>query len=446
VLREHFVGVEDCKTAVEARRLGTFICPNCKVIVSEKDREHMQTKAIPVSRGQKVVVGEDGTATLVGEMPETEIFSFWWNAFDNRFWPTARLAMKEWQAIYADNQDEEDKQARQKRWTEPAVSNELDLTQLTMKRLTETAALDRSGIVPAGARWLTCALDVGATYLHFAVKAWTFHESKLCGHLIDLGRMDVYREELGLEDAVLDALCRVRDERLMHGYFDEQGNKHLPGWTLVDAGWKERIVWQFVLDCVNKGIYTIVPVIGRGQSDPSVSGTYRHPEKVDDMSSSAGKVAWIGDECHLRRSSRYAPAFAAAGCPHPPLYVVCNSDELKSYVREGYQAPDGANGALRTFKPTTAEERELMHQFRKEILAETEHRKYIEGRGSVSLWRNTNRRKNHFGDADYYQVAAVQLCGAPVTVRRRVLPVQNLAVASHLSMPDGRAFMAVGTV
>ena len=446
--REHLVGIEDCETISEARRQGCFVCPNCEEILSQAERDLMQERSYPLHRGQKVKLGSDGYALMEGEfpvvegpLPDTDVMSFRWNAFQNRFWVTRSLAGKEWKSLYSDTPDDEDKQSTQKRWAEPAVSEQFDITTLTMRMLINAVTPEQSRVVPTGSNWLTNALDLGGSFIHFVARSWQHENEKLTGHMIDMGRMKVDVDRYGLEDALLTALRKYRDERLLPGYFDANGEKHVAGWTLIDAGWKERIVWRFVLECVQMGIYTIVPILGRGQSDPSKAGTYRHPEQIDNK-----KVFWIGDECHLRKSSRYEQVFIDAGCPHPPLYVMCNSDELKSYVREGYQAPRGANGALTTFKATTEEEREALQQYRKETLAEKEIRKYIDGRGSVSLWRNTHRQKNHYGDCDYYNVPAAQLCGAPVTVRRRITttkPAEPEADKKPLTMPDGRPFMQV---
>jgi len=442
--REHLVGIEDCETISEARLQGCFVCPNCQVILSQSDRDSMQDFSYPLHRGQKVKMNSDGFAVMEGKIPvvegavpDTDVFSFRWNGFQNRFWLTRSLAGKEWKSLYSDTPDDEDKQSRQKRWAEPATSEQFDVTALTMRQLINAAVPDQSRIVPTGTKWLTNAIDVGGSYLHFVVRAWKEENRKLTGYMIDMGRMRVDVDQFGLEDAILTAMRRYRDERLLPGYFDSDGKRYVAGWTLIDAGWKERFIWRFVLECVQMGIHTIAPIIGRGQSDPKTQGTYRHPEVVDNK-----KVFWIGDECHLRKSSRYEEVFAEAGCPHPPLYVVVNSDEHKSYVREGYAAPRGANGSLSTFKATTEEEREALQQYRKETLAEREVRKYIDGRGSVSVWRNTHRAKNHYGDCDYYNVSAAQLCGAPVTVRRRITATPSAEPKQKaLTMPDGRNFM-----
>lgn len=440
-VRQDLVGIEGCEDIEQARESGCFICPECKEIWSEQDRRVMQDRSIPVHRGQTVKLRKDKSPVIEGDEPRTDTFSFRWNAFQNRFWTTRRLAGKEWTALYSDDADDEDKQAKQKRWAEPAKADKLDLTKLTMRELRNSEITLGLKRVPVGAKWLTSALDVGAHFLHYVVRSWSVDEQgRLTGHMLDMGKLDVFSADLGLQDAVIDALRRYRDEILMPGYFDADGSKYVAGWTLIDAGWKERWVWSFVLECVQMGIETIIPIVGRGQSDPQKPGTYRHPESVDNK-----KVFWIGDECHLRKSSRYADAFVEAGCTHPPLYVMANSDEFKSFVREGYKAPNDANGSLTTFAPVSREERDMIQQFRDETRAEKERQKYIEGRGVVSYWENIWRQKNHFGDADYYNVPAAQLCGAPVTVRLRNKPQSPVpeAESKHITMPDGRPYMAV---
>lgn len=447
--RADFVGVEGCETILEAKQSGSFKCPrtNCAALISQAEREAMLLRGVPVAVTQRAKIGTDGAALVEGDLKPTETFSFWWNAFDNRFWTTSLLAAKEWTALYSDDLDDEDKQARQKRWTEPAASNSLDVSKLTMTKLIASTS-DQLGRnqVPLGTKWVSAGCDVRETQLHFVVRAWTFDEVNhvLQGHAIDIGWVPVERDKYGAHEGVKRALRTFRDERALAGiYRDSDGNSYVPGWCLIDAGYKERWIWEFVQECIAKGICTWVPVLGRGQSDPNIRGTYVHPEKVDDPGPRQ-KVLWIGDECHLRRSSRYADVFAAAGCELPPMYLLINTDEGKAFLRDGYDAPADANGKLFSFKPSDAAERDIIQDYRKQLLSEKESLVYVDGRGMVRKYSNDSQKPNHYADCDNYCCYGVQLCGAPISLGRRLHPTQPEQTTNHLTMPDGRPYMDAG--
>lgn len=182
-----------------------------------------------------------------------------------------------------------------------------------------------------------------------------------------------------------------------------------------------------------------MPILGRGQSEPPGTGAYVHPEKLTE------KVLWIGEQCHIRRSSKYEEMFAHAGATNPPAFVMANSDEWKSFVHYGYLTPAGQAGALTTFTGTTSEERRLLREYAKQTTSEKKVRKVVPRRGAVDVWTNESRRPNHLFDTDYYSCVAANLCGVPIAVKRRERPRQSVIAPQPLTMPDGRPYMAAAT-
>jgi len=443
-LREHFVGVEDCESPLEARESASFCCPACACLIDEYERRKMQDGSIPMARGQEIKTGTDGAALIEGDLPSTEVMSFWWNAFDNRFLTTSRIASKEWTALYSEDTEDEDKQARQKRWTEPSIATQLDVSSLSMQTLIGKTADTQRTVVPDGTLWVSAGADYRETQVHYVVRAWTHENNMLVGHAIDIGWLNVDRDKLGPHDATLDALRRLINDRLFSGmYRDSTGKQFVPGWTLIDGRYKEAWIWEFVRECVRAGKVTIIPVLGRGQSDPNTPGTYRHPVKIDTDGPNK-KVYWIGDQCHLRKSSQHAEVFAEVGSALPPMYMSINTDEGKSFLRDGFNAPIGTNGTLTTFRPVTSDERAVLADYRKQMRAEKEIWTHVDGKGLVRKFVNEGRAHNHYFDADNYCCFGVQLCGAPVSVVRKNKPmVTSKPTDSNLTMPDGRAFMAV---
>lgn len=440
-MRSDFVGIEDCENVKVAKEQGAFKCPKCAALFTEQERQRMTEfeRCVPVHGGQTISKGKPGKPIIEGEMPATDKLSFCWNAFDNMFWSTEHIASGEWRAMYSTKPTEMDKNRKQMAWTEPATPEEINLTPLTLTAIIKRSSGFKFLEVPQGTQWMSCGCDIRKTQLHFVVKAWTCEQRDglqiVRGHSHDMGWLPVDSARLGVRMAILDALRRFRDERIVKGYFDKDGQQYVPGWTLVDAGWRERIVWEFMLDCVEQGIRGFMPILGRGQSEPPGKGSYVHPKARSD------KVLWIGEECHLRKSSQYEQFFADAGASDPPMFVMANSDEWKSFVRDGYETPPEQPGALTTFMATTHEEKKLLLDHGKQLLSENERMQVVPRRGTVVVFRNDSRRPNHLGDCDYYSCVAGNLCGVPIAIKDRRRP-RNTNQQIQFISPSGGPFAA----
>lgn len=439
-MRDDFVGIEDCLNVREARAMGTFKCPTCAEIVTEEHRQVMLDAAVPVHRGQLIKMGTDGAALIEGDLPATDKLSFWWNAFDNRFWTSSHIAAGEWRAMYSRKQSSMDKNRRQFAWALPAERDDFDIVALTASEVSRRTGMTLHAIVPPHTRWLSAGVDLRQTQLHYLVRAWTEAEGVIEGLAIDIGTVDVDTKGLGVRLALLEALRTFRDKRILPGYRDADGSIHAVGWSLVDTGWMEHIVWEFMLECAALGIKGWMPSVGRGQSEPPGKGTYNHPEKLSE------KVLWIGENYHIRKSSRHEADFAAAGVASPPAFVMANSDEWKSFVHDGYATPLGQPGALGMYSPTTAEERKALLKHAQQLVAEGRRRKVVPGRGPVDVWRNDSGRSNHGLDTEYMASVGGHMCGVRVAVKRRQSTIATPVEKKHpITMPDGRPFMAVAT-
>ncbi len=439
--RKDLVGWENAPDEITARESAWWACPSCGEEITEDQRRAMCRQSVLVHRGQSVRLGDNGEVIIDGPLPRTRTCGIRWSAFDNMFWTTEFIAAKNWRAANPiDEQEEEstEKWVSQYMWAEPWEAEVFDLMPLTLEDLKGRVSKLGVAKVPPNAIALSCGMDCRQTQLHYVVRAWTSAEGVIESSAIDIGTMEVRTKELGIREALLEAMRQFRDGKIMPGYFDEQGQKFAVGWTLVDAGWQERVVWEFMLENAELGIPGFAPIFGRGQSQPPGAGSYRHPDDVK------GNVLWIGENCHIRRSSKYEGLFAAAGATVEPMYVIGNSDEWKAFVRYGYMTPPGQNGALWTFNPVSAEEHRLLNEYRKQIRAETKERRVVPGRGVVEVFTNTSRKPNHLGDCDYYSAIAGHLCGVRIAIKRREFTQRPAAAdASHFTMPDGRPFMTV---
>lgn len=439
--RDNFHGIEDAVDVDQAANMGAFVCPECGVIWTENDRRSMVTveKLIPVHRGQAAKMGDDGYAFYEGEITNTDKLGVRWNAFHNLFWSTDKIARDEWNAMYSTHPEEADLKRRQFAWAMPSEPEEFTLVPLSLAALDKRRSEYSLGVVPPNTKWLSCGVDAKMTHLHYVVRAWTQVDDVVEGWAIDIGSIPTQTKELGTRLGLLDALRRFRDDRLLVGYRDQNGNRYVPGWTLIDAGWEERIIWEFMFDCADNGIKGFMPVLGRGQSEPPGLGSYKQPERISESK------PWIGEQCYISKNRAYEREFALAGIASQPMHVIANSDAWKSFVRHGYYAPRGKPGALCTFKDVTTAEKAIMREYHRQVLAESMHRKVVPRRGVVDVWRNESKKANHLGDSDYYSCVAGHLCGARVAVRSRVPQDQQQSDKQRepMTMPDGRAFMAV---
>lgn len=436
-MRDHLVGVEDCRSVVEARKMGTFVCPACSEIISPLERERMLDAGVPVERGGRVIVGPDGRPQAVGRADETDRFSFWWNAFDNRFWSVEHIAAEEWQALYSRQPEQKELARRQFAWTTPAEPEEFDETPLTLAEVLgrgEVTQLTR-GQVPEDAVYLSRGVDVRKTQLHFVVIAWTGDGR---GHVVDYGIMAVNSKELGVRKAVLQSLDELR---IAYPAYQTLSGRTLPVmWTLVDGGWKPGVIRAFMRQVARVAPRGWLMVFGRGQSEPPGKGSYNHPANV---SKPGGRISWIGDDqCYVSFSPKYK------------LHAMfANSDEWKSFVHDGLSTPPSQPGSLTVCQAVTADDRQLARRFASQLIAEKAVQKVVKNRGPVTVWVDESRRANHFLDCMYYACAAGHLCGVRVAVdrspppsapsRAALLPPPVDGPAGPYAHPDGRPFMTI---
>lgn len=413
--RQHFVGYEDCKDVIEARNSGTFICPECSAVISEDQRRQMQEDGISVARTQKITIGSDGCALMEGDLPKTDIFSYEWGAFQNRFWSTSKIAGWEWQTLTGENTDDGEKQAKQKRWSEPVEPSTFELEPLTNQDIYLRHSLYRRGEVPPDAVAITAGIDIRKTQLHYCVVAWRLNGS---GHIVDYGIYDVPWLDLGERMAIPDAMVCLAKERFAPGYQvaveDGQPARRLPvSYKLYDGGYMIDSVREGIRRIANSKINRARVVFGRGQSEPPGRGAYTHPSSTTDAK------PWIGEQCYL--------ALREDGS----LDLFANSDEWKSFARQAIRpdTPPGVPGAITAWEPVTADEKRLVRDFGKQIRAESQYVKKVPRRGEVICWNHDSGASNHWGDAFYYACVASQLHGIKIAVS----PTKTISIHEQIA-------------
>lgn len=432
--RDDLHGVEDATDVLQAGVIGQFACPACGVVWEERDRQEMLRcdRIIPVHRGQTARIGDDGEIVVEGAMPPTRSLSFRWNAFHNRFWKTSRIAEEEWNALYSQQPTEFDLKRRQFAWALPAEPKEYDLVPLTLGEVYNRFSDWGLGVVPPNTRFVTRGVDVSKRKLHYVVRAWSTEDGKTWfGRAVEIGSIDVAWESLGLREALIAALTELRTEKAV--YRDADGRAFPVHLSLVDGGWMEEVIWSFMLDLKERRIKGWLLVLGRGQSEPPGKGAYSEPQRVD---VARGPCLWKGEHCYIRQSDKYRAPF-----------VIANSDEWKSFIHDGLASPLDKNGALSHFKAVTAEEKQIVREYYKQVLSEKRQRRKVPRRGIVDVWVHDNNVPNHEFDADYYACVAGNILGVRVVTREREQPPAATQEASEpLTMPDGRRYLDVGGI
>lgn len=419
--REHLVGVEHADNVHDAAAEGGFACPECGVVWTGPQRDEMLTinGLVPVHEGQQVRHTAHGSE-IVGDIKRTNLLGVSYHAFHNKFWSLEKICRDEWSAIYSRDADDADLKRRQFAWTMPAEPDVFSITPMTLMYVLDRGGSDDVlGVVPPRTRALTAGVDVGKFRLHYVVRAWYENENGLMTRIVDLGTVPVKSAELGIRTAVPAALSDLRDTVLQPGYQDADGQRHAVQMTLVDGGWqgpvgkdKEYLVWNFMVDCVRQSIGGFLMVLGRGQSEPPRTGSYSQPKKT-----TKNEVLWVGDNCHIRYSSRFTPAFREAGAHAPACYVIANSDEWKSFLHNGMEYPENAHCAVVPFTARTTEEVRLKKEYASHLRAEERVQKHVAGRGAVIVWEHTTKKANHYFDADYYSCVAANVLELPIASR-----------------------------
>lgn len=429
--REHLQGWQDAKSEDEAANDSFWCCPACGEEITEDERKAANQDMRLVHHGQHV----DRRGRIVGDKPKVSTLWFRATQFNNLLLPVGDAAIDEWQAAQLDENSPEHENAEMELCqfvhARPYKPKLFELQPLTHADISSRGVKLGRKIVPDGAQRITRGVDCGQRHLHIVTRAWNVTDGIVSGRAIDIFRIKVKSEELGVRQALFDALCELRDTPTMNDYRDSAGNPYVANLSLVDAGWLEDVVWAFMIDCHEKGIKGWMPVLGRGQSAAPGSGAYSHPQpsKLTETS----RLKWIGEQCYISKSKHSNLSFATL-----------NSDVWKSFVHDGYKTPAGCSGALSCFDPATDEDETILKMYRNHCLAEKREWREVPKRGKVSVWIHGGA-DNHFYDADAYACDAGNILGVKVVTRVRataptIMPLQN----QPITMPDGRAYMQTG--
>ncbi len=377
--REHLVGWQAATSELEARRLATFVCPDCAVIITPEERVEMNRRAVLVHRGQEI----DSAGKITGPLPETDTLGFRWNAFNNLFWQPGEIGAKEWAAREAADDEGPEKELCQFYWAWPYTPPDVQVSSLTPAIVQKRT--DRKlprGLLPADTIALTAGLDLGKFLVHYVITAW---RSGGRAHIADYGVLEIDADRLGVQRATMIALKEFA-ELAASGWQREGGEPLMPQQVWIDSGWFESVetVYQF---CREQG--------ERYRPSKGYGATQQKDRYYKAPTAKTQTIRHIGEGFHLAKLRK-------------ARIVLChvNADFWKSWVHERLSTPAGEAGSMGLFHAPPAEHTKFAHH----LTAERPVVEFLPGRGEVLVWKR-HRRANHWLDALCLAAAAGHMAG-----------------------------------
>lgn len=404
--REHLIGWRDAKTEQEARERARFVCPGCSIEWSEQQRTQANADAVLVHRGQDppaegaeagehppVISSSGSMIGGCGPMPQTHTLGFRYTAVHNQFLSAADVAVDEWKAARAPDQDEAEITQLQQVWVLPHKPAIEDAHHLDAGEIAERAIGLPRGLVPAGHRVLTVGIDVGKRWAHWCAISWGADGS---GQVIDYGVIEIPSDYMALEVASLAALREFAEQIGGPGWQrSDDGMLMPPDQIVIDAGWQGSTddpdyVYQLVLELGDPWICSK----GFGGAD------YRGGRSRKYVEPGKGKRRTAGHRYHVKRTRK---------CGQITGLLEFDADHWKSYAHQRLTTPVGSAGALTLFEAQPIEHL----TFCKHLVAEQRRTEWKGNKGAVVRWV-TMGRHNHYLDAVTEACVAAHRCGVRV--------------------------------
>lgn len=412
--RENLFGWQDCDNEIDAGVKSVFICPQCGGFWTDQQREEMNRSLKLVHRGQTI----DKEGIITGELPKTRTLGFRWNAFNNLFKSAGDIGEAEWNAMNAENSDEEEVALRQITWaipTEPVAWESVEIDRHAVQRKV-IDTLPR-GMVPVGAEFLTAGIDVGKWLLHWTVGAaipvgddlwWT--------HVVNYGIEEVSSDSHHLRRALEIAFLKIQ-ELFQQGFVVQgRGESWMPWQIFVDSGWKPEEV-HYICHKLGPDRYRATQGRGKGQR---VEAAYSSPKDTTNT------IIQIGEQWHLE-TLKEGPN---AGCNLLPF----NANHWKTQVHEGIKTPAGQPGSMSLFHGGPKDHL----KFNQHLTAEKQMEEYEpEKRGMVKVWKRI-RQANHWLDSTAGMLVAQDFCKQHLEMQKRQ---QAAGVKPLLVGSDGKPLL-----
>ena len=263
------------------------------------------------------------------------------------------------------------------------------------------------GFVPAGAKCVTAAMDLGKYLCHWIIVAW---QPDATGHVVDYGRLDVASTDLGVEQALLVTLRQFKD-MVMTGWPELDGKQkpRMPDQVWIDSGYMAPVVYTFCREAGRR----FRPAVGRGAGQQRVAVV--QPPDTNRFGRPADRRR-LPSESIARRTT------------------TARGDQRRLLEDVGARATEDAAGSSRGADavPRDAAGAPVLS---KHLTAETKTEEFIAGKGMVVKWER-QQRQNHWLDALYNACAAGRHCGAKLIKEKPRRPQPTRVVHTHPSDGD----------
>ena len=414
--REHLSGWQEAQSEKEAKANAFFCCPACGEKLDESQRRTMNERAVLVHRGQEVING-----CVAGELPPTDTLGFRFSAFQNNFRTAGDVAVDEWKASRAPDEEDAERKMCQFVWALPYQTKVEKITPLTREGIIHRLAKTPKGIVPAETQFFTIGIDWGQTFrtAWWVAIAWLPDGSSV---VVDYGHIDVQSDTLGVEAALALAERDFRERCELGWTFEGHGYVRQPDAVLEDIGWKDTIIYAGMRAAnaneATRGRY--FPSKGFG-SNQYAGQNYHAPKKT------GATVLLIGEDYHV-----------SAMPAHRVHLVEFNADVWKLFAQTRLSCQLDEPGAMRLHAAMPSEHK----RFASHILAEQVHVEFVPDKGEVRKFKK--KGPNHLLDAVVNACLAGHFVGVRVVEPDRnqepVVRKQEPVASPAVQTPDGRPY------
>ncbi len=381
--REHFHGWQDAETDVQAIREAQFHCPSCGEAWTEPDRAASNHAAKVIHAGQTLTK----KGKVKGPQPDTITLGFRWSAVNNLLVPASNVALDEWKAKRATDEDNEERKLCQFVWCLPYRPLHDTRLPLTVEGLQKRQSGLGKGQMPPDTYLVTVGVDVNQPVLHWTAIAWTPDGS---GYVIDYGTQGVKHLEADWPTALKTALTSLQSKLGL-------------GWTP-----REPVFDRIAVDC-------------RWETDACIASikSFRDPRWRPFMGLGAGHWArsrpvpqkydkatvWLGERAYERVIQKHGAIV---------MYADANFWKTWLHRRLVLEPTDGElpAGAIRLYDTS---ESSPHRNFARHLTAEREVEKFEPGKGYQKVWEAMHSH-NHWLDATY--IACVLASRHPPQIRR----------------------------
>lgn len=377
--REHLVGWDDCDNDSEALAAGAFCCPSCGVLWSDRDRFDSNRQAKLVHEGQEI----DQDGVISGEPKATKALGFRWSAVNNMLIEAGDVAVDEWKARRAIDEDDEERKMCQFVWAIPYSPVGQDAVDLSIEDVVQRHSGFGKGQIPSTCSHVTIGVDVNKFKLHWTAIAW---QQDGTGFVIDYGIQELAADKQKFQTAITIGM------KLLHSKIGRGWSSANYDRAYVDCRWETDDVIKAIKALGDKRWR---PIQGFGQGHWK-SRTYQDPARI------RKGIVWIGTGAHELVVPKHSAIVAQADANYWKTWL-----HQRLALPIAGEEPQQRAGTISLYDSMQSREHE---EFARHVTAEREVVSFERGKGYVKTWESI-RKDNHWLDSTYIACVAGCRCG-----------------------------------